>query len=84
MIGKKVPFTEVEKVLEKEHDREYVCDQIKAEMMALDKGECLFYHIIGESSGIQLLALRSLLVEIGDKGLKVVLDGDDIYVYREK
>lgn len=82
MIGKPVTVDELQKVLDRQAARDRFVKQIEEELGAIKPGECLLYE---SKPGAPLWASigLSLLVE-KVKGLKVIGEDNQTYIYREK
>lgn len=81
-IGKPVSSDELQKVLDREAERDRFVEQLQEELKAIKPGECLVYETDPE---VPLWASIGLALVV-DKipGLKVIKEGTCRYVYRVK
>lgn len=79
-IGKPVSADELEKVLARQAERDRLVKQMEDELKALKQGECLLYESRPEAPLWVSVGLSLLVDKI--KGLKMIKEGNCVYVYR--
>jgi len=82
MIGKPVSADDLEKLLARQAERDRCVKQMEDELKALKQGECLLYESRPEAPLWANVGLSLLVDKI--KGLKMIKEGNCVYVYREK
>ena len=81
MIGKIVSIDEIQPLLDKKEQRGEFEAQLRAEVGAIKKGQCLRYECKEGESSIQKAALQLLLIDF--KGLELAASGNFAYIYRK-
>lgn len=79
MIGKSVSRGELQRVLDKEKEKDKVVGRLEDELRAIPEGGCLVYKI---TEVMQKLAITFVASQI--PGLKTVWEDDRLYIYREE
>lgn len=79
MIGKPVSGEKLAKVLGRQAERDKYIEQLQQELKALKPGDCLLYE---DKLGMASAYILPFLV--GVEGLKMIREGDQVYVYKEK
>ena len=82
MIGKPVSGDELQKVLDRQAERDKFVKQLEEELRALKVGECLAYESRPEAPLWASVGLSLLVDKI--KGLKSIKEENYTYVYRAK
>ena len=81
MIGKQVLWSELQKALDREREAVNFWKQLEEELKNIGKGECLRYECKEGGSIISQMVLKYQIGKL--KGLKLVIEGNYAYVYRE-